>query len=151
MTKTFNYYPWQALQLTPPHTPNSPQLLSIKKCHKNPILADDEMFPHFASWQSVADLDVLIKKIATVGMDLLVISQPCKMKRVCFLTLEAWLIRRIRSSCLTRQRSLWYLSRQRQAEWSWLSEDSVNVWQGRTGQDRAGWEQNEERTGFFIG
>ena len=29
-------------------------------------MADNEMFPHFASWQRVADLDVLIEKVATV-------------------------------------------------------------------------------------
>ena len=38
-----------------------------------------------------------------------------------------------------------------QAEWSWLSEDAANVSQGRTGQDRAGRGQNEERTGYFLG
>ena len=73
------------------------------------------------------------------------------MKRVGFLTLEAWLIRRIRSSRLTRQRALWYLSRLGQAEWSWSSEGPANVSQGRTGQDRAGWGQNGERTGYFLG
>ena len=62
---------------------------------------------------------------------------------------EAWLIRRIRSSRLTRQRALWYLSSLGQAEWNWL--DSANVSQGRTGQDRAGWGQNGERTGYFLG
>ena len=103
----------------------------------------------------VADLDALIKKISTVWMDWLVISHPCMiqdvtMKRVGFFTLQAWLIRRIGSSCLTRQRALWYLSRLGQAEWSWLSEDSANISQGRTGQDRAGWAHNEERTGYFF-
>ena len=63
---------------------------------------------------------------------------------------EAWLIRRIRSSRLTRQRALWYLSSLGQAQWNWLSEDSANVSQGRTGQDRAGWEQNKERKGYFL-
>ena len=114
------------------------------------------MFPHFASWQTVADLDILIKKIATVWMDLFVFSQPCTiqdmtMKRVGFLRLEAWLIRRIRSSRLTRQSVLWHLSRLGQAKCSWLSEDSANVSQGRTGQDKARWGQNEERTGYFLG
>ena len=62
---------------------------------------------------------------------------------------EAWLICRIRSSRLTRQRALWYLSSLGQAEWNWL--DSANVSQGRTGQDRAGWGQNGERAGYFLG
>ena len=60
------------------------------------------------------------------------------MKSVGFLALEALPIRRIQSSRLTRERSMRYLSKLEQAKWSWLSEDLVNVSQGRTGQDRAG-------------
>ena len=41
----------------------------IKKVLKNPILTGNKMFPHLASWQSMADKDVLIKKITSVRMD----------------------------------------------------------------------------------
>ena len=59
MTKTCKYYPWQVLQLTF-SPPNSQKLvLSLKKCCKNPILADNEMFYYFASWQRVAEVDGL--------------------------------------------------------------------------------------------
>ena len=54
------------------------------------------------------------------------------MKCVGFLTLEAWLIRRIWSSRVARQRALWYLRRVEQAELSWSYEDLANVSQGRT-------------------
>ena len=47
-------------------------ILSLKKCHKKPLLADNDPFPNCASWHSVAHVDILIKKIATVRMDLLV-------------------------------------------------------------------------------
>ena len=51
-------------------------ILSLKKCHENPLLADNYLFPHCAYWQSVADMDVLIKEMATVQMDYLVNFQP---------------------------------------------------------------------------
>ena len=41
----------------------------IKKGHKNPTLADNYPFQHCESLQSVAEANILFKKIATVQMD----------------------------------------------------------------------------------
>ena len=47
-------------------------ILSYQKCRKNPLLAYNDLFPHYGSWKCVAAVDVLIKKIATISMDYLV-------------------------------------------------------------------------------
>ena len=99
-------------------SPNSQKLvLTFKKCCKNPILTDNDFFfflIYFASWQRVAEEDVLWQKRQTDRMALacplsLLTIQDVTMKYVGFLTLEAWLIRQIRTSRLPRQRALWYL------------------------------------------
>ena len=90
-------------------------------------------FLYFASWQRVAELDHLWQKRQTDQMALscplsLPTIQDVTVKCVGFLKLEAWLIRRIRSSCLPRQRALWYL-RPSGAD---RLRDSANLSQGRT-------------------
>ena len=42
-----------AINLFPPYCQKL--VLSFKKCSKNPILAENEMFYYFASWQRVAE------------------------------------------------------------------------------------------------
>ena len=45
-------------------TQNSLKLiLSLKKCCENPLLAVNDPFPHCASWQYMAAVDILIKKM----------------------------------------------------------------------------------------
>ena len=129
-------------------------MISLKKGHEIHHLTNIHHFRHCALWQPMAVQDVLMRnaiahRLSPSEAVWWVTIQDVPMKRIGFLTIEAWWIRRIRSSRLTRQRALWYLSRVGQAEWSWLSEDSANVWQGRTGQNMEGWGQNEERTGYF--
>ena len=91
-------------------------ILSLKKCHKNPLLADNDPFPHCASWHSVAHMDVLMQndiahRLSPSKASWQVTIQDVTVKRDGFLMLESPLIRRIHSFRHRRQRALWYLSR----------------------------------------
>ena len=53
--------------IPPPQKKNSLKFISsIKKCHENHLVAGNDLFPHCASFHTVADMDVLIKQITTV-------------------------------------------------------------------------------------
>ena len=99
------FFVWTALKL----------MISLKKGHEIHHLTNIHHFLHCALWQPMAVQDVLMRnaiahRLSPSEAFWWVTIQDVPMKRVGFLTIEAWLIRRIRSSRLTRQRALWYLS-----------------------------------------
>ena len=119
MTKTCKKLPMPSFVMNL-FSPNSQKLvLSFKNCSKKPYFVRQWnvlifIFLYFASWQRVAEVDILLQKrqkdrMAPLCPLSLPTIQDVTMKHVGFLTVEAWLIRRIWSSRLPRQRALWYL------------------------------------------
>ena len=123
MTKTCKNYTWKVLQLTV-SPKQSKTCFIIKRCCKNPILADNVIFfLYFASWQRVAEVDVLWQKRQTIQDDSRRDNETCWLLVVRSLTNPPDLVI---SSPKTKGSVIPH------DKWSLSSEDLANVSQGRT-------------------